>query len=144
MTTLLVDTSVVIKWFHSTGELGLAAARALRDAHQRGQIDARIIDLGLYEVGNVLLTRLRWSARDIAAQIDDLIAICGTPLATLPAWLHDAASIGVAHRLTFYDSAWAASARALGVPLVSADAKLVAAGLADTPAATVRRLRLPA
>lgn len=142
MTTLLVDTSVLIKWFHESGEAELAEARAIRDAHVRGEIEARIIDLALYEVGNVLLTRLRWKAPDIAGQLDDLVTICGTPLLATADWLRDAAGLAENHRLTFYDAAWAASARGLGIPLVSSDAKLVAAGLAEAPAMTAGRLRL--
>ena len=142
MTTLLVDTSVLIKWFHESGEAEFVEARAIRDAHQRGQLEARIIDLAMYEVGNVLLTRLRWAASDIASQLDDLVAICGTPLITSSAWLRDAATLGESHQLTFYDAAWAASARGLGVPLVSSDTKLLAAGLAESPAVTARRLQL--
>jgi predicted nucleic acid-binding protein len=41
LTTLLVDTSVLIKWFHSEGEAEVEAARAIRDANQRGEIEAR-------------------------------------------------------------------------------------------------------
>ncbi len=142
MTTLLVDTSVLIKWFHGSGETELTEARLIRDAHQRGQLEARIIDLALYEIGNVLLTRLRWAASDIADQLDDLVAICGTPLITTSAWLRDASVIGATHQLTFYDAAWAASAQALGITLVSADDKLIAAGLAESPTSTSRRLHL--
>jgi len=142
LTTLLVDTSVLLKWFHGSGEAELAEARAIRDAHQRGDLEARIIDLAMYEVGNVLLTRLRWTASDIAGQLDDLVSICGTPLVATSGWLRDAAILGETHQLSFYDAAWAASARGLGIPLVSADAKLIAAGLAESPAVTARRLRL--
>ena len=120
----------------------VAEARLIRDANQRGDVDARVIDLALYEMGNLLLTRLRWPASDVADQLDDLVAICGTPLVTTLRWLRDAAVLGAAHQLTFYDAAWAASARGLGIPLVSTDAKLHAANLAESPRATVRRLRL--
>ncbi len=44
--------------------------------------------------------------------------------------------------LTFDDAAWAATARALSVSLVSADVRLLDAGLAESPAAAVERLRL--
>ncbi len=142
MTTLLVDTSVLVKWFHGEGELELAEARAIREAHRRGEVDARLIDLALYEVGNVLLGALHWAAADVADQLDDLLVICGSPLIMAPEWLRDAASIGAANQLTFYDAAWAASARALGVALVSADSRLLAAGLAESPTAIVERLRL--
>ena len=58
MTRVLIDTSVLIKWFHSKGESELDAARALRSAHLRGEIQAHVIDLAVYEVGNVLSLRV--------------------------------------------------------------------------------------
>lgn len=143
MTTLLVDSSVLIKWFHGEGEASLASARAIRDANQRGDLDARVTDLALYEIGNVLLRSLHWSAGDVADQLDDLVTICGTPFVMDLAWLHDAASLAVTHKLTFYDATWAAAARGLGVALVSSDERLLAAGLAESPDAAAGRLRLP-
>jgi predicted nucleic acid-binding protein len=57
--------------------------------------------------------------------------------------LRQAAELAERHQLTFSDAAWAAAAEALGVTLVSVDAQLLAAGLAESPAAVVQRLRLP-
>ncbi len=142
MTTLLVDTSVLIKWFHSAGESELAESRAIRDAVVRGVVDARTIDLAMYEMGNVLLRSLHWQGAEVADQLDDLVVICGAPLAMAGSWFRDAAAIGAAHGLTFYDSCWAAAARALGVPLVSSDGDLLGAGLAESPRAAALRLRL--
>jgi len=78
----------------------------------------------------------------VADQLDDLLVIFGPPLLSSPEWLRDAADLASSRRLTFYDAAWAAAARGLGVPLVSADGQLLAAGLAETATATVRRLGL--
>lgn len=69
MTTLLVDTSVLIKWFHSDGESQVAEARALREATRGGDLETRVIDLALYEMGNVLLRSLHWSGSDVADQL---------------------------------------------------------------------------
>jgi predicted nucleic acid-binding protein len=143
VTTLLVDTSVLVKWFHGEGEPELAEARSIRDATQAGEVQAHVIDLALYEMGNVLLRALGWSGSDVADQLDDLVIICGPPLAMGAEWLRRAAELGERHRLTFYDAAWAAAAEALGISLVSVDAQLLAAGLAESPAAVVERLRLP-
>ncbi|HVB54011.1 MAG TPA: PIN domain-containing protein [Candidatus Acidoferrales bacterium] len=143
MTTLLVDTSVLLKWFHSEGESEVEGARAIRDATKDGELQTRVIDLALYEMGNVLLRGLGWNGADVADQLDDLIVICGPPLAMAPEWLRRAAALGESNRLTFYDAAWAAAADALGVALVSADTHLLAAGLAESPAAVAERLRLP-
>jgi predicted nucleic acid-binding protein len=142
VTTLLVDTSVLVKWFHRQGESELAEARAIRDASQVGDVQARLIDLGLYEMGNVLLRGLGWRGSDVADQLDDLVIICGPPLAMAADWLRRAAELGREHRLTFYDAAWAAAAEGLGVSLVSVDTQLLSSGMAESPTAVVQRLQL--
>lgn len=142
MTSVLVDTSVLVKWFHRAGEPELGPARALRDAHITNRIDAHVLDLGMYEVGNVLVRSLGWPAAEAADQLDDLLTIFGTPLLLSPEWLRDAAELAVAHRLSFYDAAWAAAARGLGIPLVSADRQLLAAGLAESATTIAHRLGL--
>lgn len=142
MTHLLIDTSVLIKWFHSEGEGELLEARALRSAHVAGELDAHVLDLAMYEVGNVLVRALQWDAADVADQLDDLRAVVGPPLVVTAAWLRHAAALAQAHALSFYDASWAATASALGIPLVSADQRLLGAGLAESPSQVVTRLKL--
>lgn len=142
MTTLLVDTSVLIKWFHGDGESELDEARAIREATRRAEVESRVIDLAIYEMGNVLLRGLHWNGSDVADQLDDLVVICGSPLAMAASWFRHAALLGAEHELTYYDACWAAAAQALDVSLVSADARLLGAGLAESPRAVAQRLRL--
>lgn len=144
MTRLLIDTPVLIKWFHSEGESELAPARLLRSAHVTGEIAAHMLDLAAYEVGNVLSRVLRWTATDVADQLDDLHAILGPPLAMTPAWLRRAATLAHLHTLSFYDASWAAAAAELGIALISTDRRLLGAGLAELPSEAAARLRLPA
>ena len=143
MTRLLIDSSVLIKWLHSDGETEIQEARSIRAAHLAGDVEARIIDLALYEVGNVLLRALRWPSNDVADQLDDLLTICGAPLTMTADWFRLAANLAGEHRLSFYDASWAAAAGALEIPLVSADSRLLAAGLAESPTDIAHRLRLP-
>ena len=142
MTRLLIDTSVLIKWFHSDGESELREARALRAAHIRGDLAAHMLDLASYEIGNVLTRALRWTAADTADQLDDLHAILGPPLIMSPLGLRRAATLASEHTLSFYDASWAAAADESGIALVSADRQLQAAGLAESPREIARRLRL--
>jgi predicted nucleic acid-binding protein len=142
VTRLLVDTSVLIKWFHGPGESELAEARAIRDAHVRGDLDAHVLDLAVYEIGNVLVRALRWAAGDVADQLDDMLAITGPPLVMTQGWLRDAAALAEEHTLSFYDASWAATAAALAIPLVSADRRLLVAGLAESPSDIAARLNL--
>lgn len=142
MTALIVDTSVVLKWFHSSGESEVDEAQTILAAHRTEFLTAHLLDLSIYEIGNVLLRGLRWSAADTADQIDDLLIICGPPLIPLPAWRRTATELAYQHGLSFYDAAFAAAAEAMDAPLVSADRKLLAAGLAESPSQTCKRLGL--
>lgn len=133
---------MLIKWFHAEGEDEVTPSRAILDAHARGEIEAHIIDLAMYEVGNVLLRTLQWSATDVADQLDDLIQITGPPLSLASETLRDAAVLGHASQLSFYDACWAASARTLGVPLISADRRLIKSDMAESPTAFAQRYGL--
>ena len=129
---VVVDTSVLVKWFHAENETEVDEARVIRDAHRIGKLTAFILDLSLYELGNVLLGSLRWPPTRVADQLDDLLVICGTPLVPAPAWRRDAAALAAEHRLSFYDASFAAAARALRSTLVCADKKLITAGLGQS------------
>lgn len=142
MSAVLVDSSVAIKWFHAEREPEVEEARAILSAHVGGEIDACILDLALYEVGNVLIRALQWPPDDVADQLDRLVAICGAPIACARDWLRAAAGLASAHSLTFYDGAWAAAAAGLRIPLVSADKQLLASGLAESATGYVRRVGL--
>lgn len=143
MINLLIDTSVLVKWFHAEGESELAPARALRSAHLAGDVEALVIDLAYYEVGNVLTRALKWPATDVADQLDDLRAILGEPVPMTASWLRPATAVAQTHQLLFYDASWAAAAAELGISLISADGRLVEAGLAESATETFARLRLP-
>jgi predicted nucleic acid-binding protein len=132
----------LIKWCHAEGENELDSARALRSGHVSGEVIAHVIDLAPYELGNVLVRALGWSPEETADQLDDLYAIVGPPIVMSPAMLRRAAGLAVARRLSFYDAGWAAAALELGVSLVSADRRLLAAGLAEAPTQACARLRL--
>ncbi|HLQ32820.1 MAG TPA: type II toxin-antitoxin system VapC family toxin [Chloroflexota bacterium] len=142
MIALITDSSVILKWFHSEGEDELPAARAVLQAHRDQQLGALILDLTLYELGNILLRRLGWAAAQVTQQLDDIVLLCGPPLSLLPEWRHDAADLAEQHRLTFYDAAFAAAARGLQVPLLSADRELLQAGLAESVSAFAQRMHL--
>lgn len=71
---LLVDTSVVVKWFHARGERDVHDSRALLEAHLDGRVTASVLDLTMYELGNVLLGPLRRSVD----QADTVLGILAT------------------------------------------------------------------
>lgn len=130
--TLLVDTSVLVKWFHEQGESEVSEARALLQAHRDGTAELLVLDLGAYELGNVLLRPLRMPAAVVVELLGTLRTLVGPLVHPRPSWHDAAAGLAEQHALTFYDASWAAAARALACPLVSADRRLLHAGLAVT------------
>lgn len=142
MIELLVDTSVLVKWFDVVGEDEVDESRALRDAHVDGSAIVGVLDLALYELSNVLLRRRRWSAADAGDQMEDLLILLGSVVRLDLAWLREALVLAERHGLSGYDAHWSAAARYLGVPLVSADRQLLDARLAESPTTAAARLGL--
>jgi predicted nucleic acid-binding protein len=130
---LLVDTSVAIKWVHEEGEADVDAARRILAAHRAETSRALLLDLAVYEFGNVLVRALRLPASVVIDHLELLRRLCGPFVHPAPSWFADAARLAQRHGLTFYDGSWAAAAQALDCPLVSSDSKLLAAGLAIPP-----------
>ena len=132
MSDIVCDTSVVLKWFHEEGEPEVEESRELLEGHRAGDLTAWILELTFYEVANVLLRSLGWSAGKVADQLDDLRAISPV-LEVPPDALRRAAELAAVHKLTFYDALYAAAAERHGARLVSTDEALLAAGLAERP-----------
>ena len=141
MIDVLCDASIVLKWFHSEGEEEVDEARAVLAAHRAGDLSASILDLTLYEIGNVLLRSLGWPASDVGDQLDDLRAICVTVAPTAEEF-RTAAEIGRRGDLTYYDAAYAAVAKSRGATLATADRGLVRSGYGERPGVLVARLGL--
>ena len=91
-------------------------------------------------------TRVEWlphdgPANDVAAQLDDLNAIC-TALTPTASELRLAAELAEKHALTFYDAAYAAAARSRGADLATGDRALLDAGVGASPSAIAAGLGL--
>jgi predicted nucleic acid-binding protein len=123
----------VVKWFHEPGEAEVVQARAILDAHAAGTLTANVLDLTVYELGNVTARALGLPWERVATILNRLELICGEGLHLSPKARGDAAELAVTHRLTFYDAVYWAVARERDIALVSADADLLRAGAAVTP-----------
>ncbi len=141
MRDLLLDTSVLLKWFHREGEDEVEQAEWHLQAHRSGLIHAYMLDLGVYELGNVLVRPLKRTARQCVAVLDAAAALCGPALTLNSAGREMAAELACADGLTFYDAAFAVAASAHECVLVSADRKLVATGHAITLTQSMKQLR---
>lgn len=129
---LVADASVVLKWFHAEGEEAVEPARAILEAFAERRIDLVILDLTIYEIGNVLLRSSGASPEATATVLEALTETC-EPVALRASERLTAARLARDRRLTFYDAAYAAVALERGGRLVTMDRELLAANLGVRP-----------
>ena len=129
---VVCDASVALKWFHEAGEEEVAPSRALLETYAARRIDLVVLDLTVYEIGNVLVRALGLSPEQAVTILDALDDIC-PHVAPGPDELALAARLATEHRLTFYDATYAAVARARSATLATLDGALLGAGLGVRP-----------
>jgi predicted nucleic acid-binding protein len=140
---LILDTSVVLKWFLEKGEADVAKARRLRQDFLSGRCVLGAPDLMLVEVANALTAGHRASPQDVSEAIASILDI-GIELfeLQLPA-LVKAVEIASASGSAVYDSYFLAVAIESGGLLVTADESFVRRVKADTNVKSLRDIRLP-
>ena len=129
---VVADASVVLKWFHAAGEEAVEPARAILEAFARRQIDLVILDLTIYQIGNVLLRGAGARPQATATVLDALTEICQSVTLSGPERA-TAARLASEHDLTFQDAAYAAVAQERRGRLVTLTQELLEAKLGVRP-----------
>jgi predicted nucleic acid-binding protein len=121
LTEVVLDASVVLKWF-AADERGSAEARALRREYEAGRLFVAVPTLLFLELVNVAGRRWRWDEEpllELAEALDDLLFEIGEPeLGSVASW--------VARGLTAYDAVYVALAEERGLDLVTDDETIIA------------------
>lgn len=118
---IVVDTSVLVKWFKRRDEELLSEARDLLAQIEKQGVEVHVPALLLYELGNILLlkTGLGLAGLDEALDsLEELPCVVAPPAFPL---LRRAAQLGRRFRLSFYDASFLALAVELDCPLITAD-----------------------
>lgn len=128
MKEVVLDASVVLKWFRTDGERNAEAAQGLRAQFEAGQLLFAAPGLLCLELINVAGRRWRWEAdrlAQLAAGLEEIgIRWVEPDLERVAHW--------TSRGLTAYDAAYVAAAEATAAPLVTDDDLIVtiAAGVA--------------
>jgi predicted nucleic acid-binding protein len=123
VTEVVLDASVVLKWFRVEAERHVAPARTLRTAFESGELIVLAPPLLHLEIVNVAGRRWRMSGAslvELAVALEDLGFDLREPeLTRVARW--------TAQGLTAYDAAYVALAEEEGIRLVTDDDAVVAA-----------------
>jgi predicted nucleic acid-binding protein len=129
--TAVPDTAVFVRFFFPYHDAEQAGADALRVAWLADEVQLVQLDLVVYEFVNVV-TRILGHVADQAT--DDVVNLfrLQMPIIRVDTGLaSDAAALAAGLGLSGYDAAFLASARRLGIPLITPDRRLATAGGAD-------------
>jgi predicted nucleic acid-binding protein len=121
MNEVVLDASVVLKWFRADGESRVTEARQLREQFEAGQLGVLAPPLLWLEVLNVVGRSWRWTApqlEDLATLVADLgFELVEAELPFVAYWTE--------RGLTAYDAAYVGVAAQTGAQLVTDDAGIV-------------------
>jgi predicted nucleic acid-binding protein len=126
---VVLDASVVLKWFHREGEVHAGAAGALRGNFEAGELRVIAPPLLWLEIINVAARRWRWDAPQLEALAASLLELGFELVEPEPETIARWAGRG----LTAYDAAYVAVAEETGAPVITDDAQIcrLATGLSE-------------
>lgn len=119
---VVIDTSVILKWFSQHDEKHCEQAEILLQRGCNEEVSLCTPDISRYEVGNVLIVGKKFSIGDALEAINFFNNTAPISQYALTSDLAElscfyASEFGV----TYYDAAFAALAKSIGAPLVTDD-----------------------
>ena len=122
-TVVVLDTSVIIKWFRQ-GEVLADQALALRDAYLNGEMAIFVPSLVAYELANVMRYKEDLSTEQVQEAVESLFDVGWEWSVPSVAVMSRAIEIARRCETTVYDATFAALAESLDAPLITADERL--------------------
>lgn len=118
---VILDTSVVLKWF--VDEEKSQIARDIRDRYIRGEISINVPDLLLHEVANALLNKQSFTEHAVTEVVQSIFDMGINIIAPVPHIMKKAINLSYKNKITEYDAHYLALALDMNYKLITADKK---------------------
>lgn len=122
---IVLDASVVIKWFKDEDEKYVDSALSMQDRKRSGDIEIIVPDLLFLEVLNTFLTKKGFTGEDITAIKESLVKMNMEVIYPGSKLLGETINIAVKNSLTFYDALYIAVADASKAVLYTEDIEIL-------------------
>ncbi len=119
---IVLDASVVVKWFSE--EEYTKEALEIRERVRRGEENAIVPDLLLYELSNALKYNPHFDADDIKDALTSIFDMEIEIITPIPEIIHSAIRIAFEYDITVYDAIYVALAEETGLDFITADRRL--------------------
>ncbi|KXB03404.1 hypothetical protein AKJ48_03910 [candidate division MSBL1 archaeon SCGC-AAA261O19] len=120
---IVLDASVVVKWFSQ--EEGSDLALEVKNQYVEGELIILSADLLIYEVSNALMFNPDFDQEDVANAVKDIFDLDLDLITPIEEILIRATEYASENNLTIYDSCYISLAEMMGIPLYTADGKLL-------------------
>ena len=120
---LVLDTSVIIKWYRQ-GEVLAQKALALRTTYLAGEANVSVPSLLVYEVTNVLRYKNDLSTDQVKEAVQSLFDMNLDIIFPSLLIIDQAVELARTYNITVYDAIFVALAQALSVTFITADERL--------------------
>ncbi len=125
MPKIVIDASIVVKWFLSDKENGVKEATQIYSLLQKNKIDVYAPSFLLIELANVLLQKKHLSAQ-VVAQVMQKLQTSGIHFIDFEVnETQDLVSLAFEHTLTSYDCLYLLLATHKKIPLLTTDKQLL-------------------
>jgi len=125
MKKILIDTSVVIKWYKTVGEERVIEARKYLKEYINNELKICVSQLTILELLNQAVSDVHFSQEQWRKIIDDFFQLSLEILYFDKELATKIYEIGKRYRLTAYDASYIALAQSLKTDFITADKKLV-------------------
>jgi len=119
--SLVIDASIVVKWFSASGEESVPQAVDILERHVGGGLKIVVPDLLYYEVANALVHKKSLTEDKISLALKSLFDLDLETVAISAALMVLSIELARKSGITVYDACYAAIAKDTGTPLVTAN-----------------------
>jgi len=123
MKTLVIDSSVIVKWLNDNNEKNIEEADIILAEAIAGQVEIFAPELAKYEIGNVLLLKKKLTPKEVEVTIQ---ALYSYPIQFIPETEElgkDTFKIAFDSGVTCYDAAFISLAKQLDATLITENIK---------------------
>ena len=122
MNTIVVDSSVIVKWLNQTNEVNIAKADEILQSAFEGSVELVAPELARYEIGNVLMKK----RLTIPEAVISLSTVYSLPISFIPEseeLANETYNIAFNSGITYYDASFMSLAKLYDATLVTENLK---------------------
>lgn len=125
MESILIDTSVIIKWYKTIGEEKTREARKYLSDHLNGKRLLSLPELTVFELLNLAVLDKNLTQEEWDKIIEDFFNLSLRIISLDNELAKETYHLGKKYGITAYDASYVACAKVLGINFLTADKKLV-------------------